>query len=397
MNSRIVRQRAVPRSTTAPAAGQRPNSVNLGGGDLEKLLIELDGKPGGPNDASKNRDFVRWNFRPQGVEMRVNQSGGGGVSSSSTVKVACRNLSRGGMSLIHGSFIHTGSSVTVFLKNSEQSKVPIAGTVVRCRHVKGMVHELGIKFNLPIDTREFVHRDPFSDCFSLERVDPAELTGCVVSIDDNPMDQKLIQHYLRGTQIRLRTAASKDEAMPLITEGCDLVICDFDLGDHTLLDILKEMRSMGLQTPVIAATADTSALSRDRLLEAEASAFVAKPLSQSLLLRAIAEFLMVGSVQQAMRSTLKEDDPNAVLVRRVRAAGPRVRQETRGVPGARRRPETPRTICLQIRGTAPMLGFVPLGKLADAAANAVTASMSVQESAVQVRSLIAACQRIQGA
>lgn len=395
MNSRIVRQRAVPRSTTAPAAGQRPNSVNLGGGELEKLLIELDGKPGGPNDASKNRDFVRWNYRPQGVEMRVNQSGGGGVSSSSTVKVACRNLSRGGMSLIHGSFIHTGSSVTVFLRNREQSMVPIAGTVIRCRHVKGMVHELGIKFHTPIDTREFVHRDPFSDCFSLERVDPAELTGCVVSVDDNPMDQKLVQHYLRGTQIRLRAAATKDEAMALITEGCDLVICDFDLGDHTLLDILKEMRGMGLQTPVIAATADTSALSRDRLLEAQASAFVAKPLSQSLLLRAIAEFLMVGSVQQAMRTTLDEDDPNAVLVD---AFVQQARTFAKKLEGCLERDDanSARTICLQIRGTAPMLGFAPLGKLADAAANAVTASMSVQESAVQVRSLIAACQRIQG-
>ena len=35
------------------------------------------------------------------------------------------------------------------------------------------------------------------------------------------------------------------------------------------------------------------------------------------------------------------------------------------------------------------------GKLADAAANAVTASMSVQESVVALRALIAACVRIQ--
>ncbi|MCB9840379.1 MAG: response regulator [Phycisphaeraceae bacterium] len=396
MNSRIVRQRVAPRSTSAAPAGLRPNSVNLAGGDLEKLLTELDGKPGAQGDASKNRDFVRWNFRPQGVEMRIDQSGGTGISSSSTVKVACRNLSRGGMSIIHGSFIHVGSAVTIFLKNRESSMVPIAGSVVRCRHVKGMVHELGIKFNAPIDSREFVQRDPFSDCFSLERVDPAELTGCVVCVDDNPMDQKLVQHYLRGTQIRLRTATSKDEAMPLITEGCDLVLCDFNLGDHTVLDILKEVRSMGLQTPVIATTADTSALSREHLMEAQASALVAKPLTQSLLLRAIAEFLMVGNSQQSMRSTLDESDPNAALidafVQQARQFAERLEKclESDDAGAAR-------TICLQIRGTAPMLGFATLGKLADAAVNAVTASGNVKESAVQVRSLVAACQRIQAA
>ena len=394
MSGRIVRQRIAPTSTNAPTAGQRPNSVNMTQHELERMLGELDRSQGDGGAGRKDRDFVRWQFRPMGVELRVDQTGGGGVSSSATVRVACRNISRGGISLLHGSFIHVGSAVTVFLRNREQSTVPIAGSVVRCRHVRGMVHELGIRFNLPIDTKEFVQRDPFSDCFSLERVDPAELSGCVVSVDDSQMDQKLVQHYLRGTQIRLRSASSKAEAMPLIMEGCDLVLCDYDLGNETLIDVLKEMRSSGLQTPVIAVTADTSALSRDRLLEAEASAFIAKPVSQALLLRAIAEFLMVDSTQQAMRSTLAESDPNAVLVD---AFIQQARQYAKRLQDciAREDASSARSICLQIRGTAPMLGFAPLGKLADAAANAVTASMSVQESVVALRSLIAACQRIQ--
>lgn len=394
MNNRLVRQRVAPKAAGVTAAGQRPNTVGMSGAELDRLMAELDGPLGASADPSKKRGFVRWQFRLLGAEMRVEQSGGGGASSNATVTVACRNLSRGGMSVVHGSFIHPGSAVTMLLRSRENSMVPIRGTIVRCRHVRGMVHELGIKFDAPIETREYVQRDPFSDCFSLERVDPAELTGCVVAIDDSPMDLKLVQHYLRGTQIRLRLAGSKDEAMPMIAEGCDLVLCDFDLGEATLVDVVREMRTSGIQTPVIAMTADTSALTRDRLLEVEASAFIAKPASQTLLLRAMAEFLVMGSANQAMRSTLPESDPNHVLIE---AFVQQARQFGKQIAECIERDDATaaRSICLQIRGAAPMLGFPTFGKLADAAANAVTASMNIAESAVQLRSLIAACERIQ--
>jgi CheY-like chemotaxis protein len=366
----------------------------MGGVDLERLLAELDGPPGSENPAAKNRDFVRWQFRVDGVRLRVEQSGGGGASSSAVVRVACRNLSRGGISILHGAYIHPGSAVTIFLINRNRVPTPIPGSIVRCRHVRGMVHEIGIKFTLPIDTREFVKRDPFSDCFSLEHVQPGDLAGTVVAIDDSPMDLKLIQHYLRETQLRVRPASGKDEALALIAQGCDLVLCDYDLGEATLVDVVAEMRARGVSTPVIAVTADTSVQTRDRLIAAEASALLSKPMSQDLLLRALAEFLVVGSRAEALRSTLAGDDPNAVLVE---AFVQQARQFGKRLTECIQRDDTAtaRSICLQIRGSAPMLGFAGLGKLADAAANAVASSQSIPDSVVPLRSLIAACERIE--
>lgn len=393
MGKRIIRQRVRPTSATAPSTGQRPNSVNLSGPELDRLLAEME-DGGDRGEGSKHRDFVRWQFRPQGVEMRLEQSGGGGPSSRATVRVACRNLSRGGMSILHGSYIHPGAEATILLKNTQGQTIPVPGTIVRCRHVRGMVHELGVQFTIPISPSDFVRRDPFSDSFSLERVDPAELTGCVVSIEDSPMDQRLIQHYLRGTQLRLRPAASPEEALPLIAEGCDLVLCDYDLGGATLPDVVERMRADGIHTPVIAVTADTSAATRDRLLESQVSAFLAKPLSQSLLMRALAEFLMVDSASKGLRSTLADSDPNRVLIE---PFVQQVRQHARKLVECLEREDTStiRSICLQIRGTAPMLGFTALGKIADAAANAVASSVDSRDAAVQVRALIAACERIQ--
>lgn len=395
MNQRITRQRVTPTAVNkATASGHRPNSVNLAGAELDRLLAELDGPPGQPEGAgAKKRGFVRWQYRPLGVQMRVEQSGGGGISSDATVTVACRNLSRGGASILHGSYIHPGSAVTVFLRSQDHGVTAIPGSIVRCRHVRGMVHEIGVKFSFEIDTKEFMPRDPLSDTFSLEHVDAGTLHGCVVLVEDNDLDAKMMQHFLRDSQVRLRRASSKAEAMPMIVEGCDLVLCDYNLGSETLLDVVGDMRAQGIQTPVVVITADTGSVARDKLIELQAAALLAKPVSQPLLLRAVAEFLLVGSGSQAIRSTLAKGDPNEVLVEPFVA---QARQFAKRLGDAVTKNDvaSAKSICMQIRGTAPMLGFTPLGKLADAAANAITATSSVKDAVVAIRSLMAACERI---
>ncbi len=67
-----------------------------------------------------------------------------------------RNLSRLGISLLHGKFVYGGTNCVVGLQAADGQVVPVRGKVIWCRLVTGRVHELGVQFEDPIDVEDFV-------------------------------------------------------------------------------------------------------------------------------------------------------------------------------------------------------------------------------------------------
>lgn len=70
-----------------------------------------------------------------------------------------RNLSNGGCSVLHGSFVYPGTGCTIVLRMLDNRSVLTPGRVVRCRCVRGRVHEIGIQFDRGIDIDDFVEVD----------------------------------------------------------------------------------------------------------------------------------------------------------------------------------------------------------------------------------------------
>lgn len=372
----------------SPEGAGRLNTLGMGHKDLAQLHELLDSKGEAP-EARRKRGFVRWPFRLASLPLKVMQPGS---CIASELRVACRNLSAGGMSVLHNSYLHTGSKVVVTLEHPAHGPVELEGTVSRCRHVRGVVHEIGIRFKQSIQAREFVRLDPFADCFSLESVHAEELKGVMVHLDDSEMDQKLVRHFLRETQIRLRTTAHAQEAIRYAREGCDLILADYYLDGMDGAQFVGQLRAEGINVPVILATSDTSMVTRARLSELSVNAFLTKPISQDILMRAIAEFMMEGGTSGAPTSSLPREHPNYALV-----AGfvEQLRAYAKQLADIEARDDAAacRTACLQIKGSAPALGFDAIADLAEEAVKAVTASMSVAESSRPVRALIAACSR----
>ena len=370
------------------SANARANTLGISARELASILDELD-EQGNSAGAKRHRDFVRWTFRQVSIPIELNQPDGSRVS----VKVACRNLSRGGMSILHNSYWHSGTRCTVLLPHNSGRKVPVVGFVTRCRHVRGMIHEVGIRFEEPIDTNEYVDLDPFSDRFSLERVKPEDLSGCVLQIDDSPMDQRLVRHYLRQTQLRIRTADTAEEGLEKARETIDdLILCDYHLADMNGVEVIEHLREEGVNTPVIMVTSDTNSLTKERMSQVQADAFLAKPIKADVLLRAIAEFLVINKETDQFVCSLPKDDPNITLaeeyIDQLHDYANRLEKliTTEDAMAAR-------SICLQIKGTCPTLGFEGIGTLAEEAEISLAASMSVSESLKQLRPLVAACQR----
>ncbi len=372
--------------TRKPTAVEtRPNTVGLKQDALTQLLDQVDkGSGKGPNAA---REFVRWGFRRESILVTLHQPGGG---NPIPLKMACRNISCGGMSVLHSAYTHIGTRAVVLLTHPDKEPLSIEGSVVRCTHLKGVVHEIGIKFAQKVQAREYVSVDPFAGNFSIEKVDPEQLKGTVVYVDESASERKLVTHYLRGSSLRLRTAASAAEGLKMIEEGCDLVIADFGIPGTKDGGFVGTIREAGYETPVIAVTADTTSVKRMNLTDLRIGAFLAKPFRQEILLRAVAEFMTADSSGRQSGSSLPSDHPNRGLVEgyveQLRDFAAKLGKCAEGSDA-----EATRGIVLQIVGSASNYGYESISKLAQNASAVLTATKSMQESVQAVRALQAAC------
>jgi CheY-like chemotaxis protein len=368
-----------PRQT----AGARPNTIGLGQRELAELLDRIEG-PEKPGDKA-HRDFVRWPFRQTSIRVQVFHPGG----ANAAITVACRNISRTGIAILHSAYMHPGTKCQVILPHPSRGELPVDGWVTRCIHRAGVVHEVGIRFAAPIEVQEILRPDPLTDWFSLERVNPEDLTGSVVYVDDSDIDRQIVRHFVRDSKLRMSCAASAAEALACIDDATDLVLLDYHLGDSTGAQLAARLRQAGRKMPIILVTCDTQsaiAAGHEHL-----NAIIAKPLSQDLLLRGLAEFLIV-------RKRAEKGGGGTG----VGAAG--LQQLAEGITAAlaqyakrledcveRKDVASARTLCLQIAGTAGAGNFQQVHQLATKAAEALTRSQSTTESINVLRTLVAAC------
>jgi CheY-like chemotaxis protein len=376
-----------PRPKPVQPSPEPSNSIRLDAGRLNRFLDDRD-RQSEQNENKPRRDFIRWPFRNSCIALTVIHPGG----ANSVFNVACRNLSSGGIGVLHSSYMHKGTRCFVTLPRTDGQKALMEGTVVRCSHVSGNIHEIGIQFLKPIDAKQYVELDPFANGFSLETVDPEALRGTVLYIEDSTLDQALIRHFLRETQIRLIVVATIEEGLAKAAEGVDLILCDYNIGEGVGSTFVARAREAGLSQPILMVTADTSPFTRQELVKAQATAFITKPVKQQTLFRALAEFMMLGADAGGITSSLAANHPNVALLE---TFVEEARNTARSIEAAMRQdnPNKARMLCLQIMGSAPEMGYERLAELARSAEKAVSSTMSCSEAAVPLRTLIGACQR----
>lgn len=55
------------------------------------------------------------------------------------------------MAFLHCSFLYPGSIISATLRTRDGEQMSVTGKVVRCEHVSGRVHEVGVKLDQAID------------------------------------------------------------------------------------------------------------------------------------------------------------------------------------------------------------------------------------------------------
>ena len=164
----------------------------------------------------------------------------------------------------------------------------------------------------------------------------------IAYVEDNPTNFSLVERVARMAQHTVVSYTEGEIALvSLKTEVFDLILMDVELaGEMNGLDLVRELRTGGLKTPIIAVTAYAMLGDREKCIEAGCNEYLPKPLPITDLIKAFAKYAELTKVQSA---TPTSEAPAAS----VQAATP-----TPTVPPAPIAPPTP-TPAAPVQTTTP--------------------------------------------
>jgi len=253
------------------------------------LLAYLDAQAGDTLDLDDQRIDQRFDFSSSAVLVRIGQPGG----TSGTFIVRPRNLSRTGMGFLHGGFCYPGSPCEVLLPTCDDARAVLSGRIIRCRHVRANVHELGLQFAQPIELGRFVQAAIHSGAEEGRPSQPLpRLTGRCLLIDPSTDTRELFDFLAAHMGLASVTTLDGNTAKTMLAhQPFDIILIDYDLAAAMQPTLIAELRDAGFTGPIVALALP------DRLDQAttpEAAAFdghVLKPLTCERLLEGLSNHL----------------------------------------------------------------------------------------------------------
>ncbi len=344
-------------SRTPVRIEEEPCTVRLSRNDLEDLLRELN-RPE-PLDDSR-RENARLRYHHPLVHARLSKTGG-------SLLLACRNISRGGMALLHCAYVYVGTPCSITLHDLAGATHEVKGTVVHCRHVSGRVHEIGVRFNDVIPLRRFIRIDPLSEQYSLESFDTAQMRGNVLLVTMCALSRKLVAHWLRETRVKLTIPEDPGAAAEALNDPFDILILDFDAPDIDAAAFAEHARAAGT-SKLIVVSGQAQPDARRAIAALKPVGFLSKPLREQKVIRALGEFLVLSDELHDASSAENTEARNelAILAADFARELHKMADEIRSAVD-RNDGEGFSRACAHIRSVAPVLGFA---ELADAAAKA---------------------------
>ena len=223
------------------------DTLRLSEQQIQEMLDEMESR--GDAQADSKRRSRRWSL---GVTKIVISVADGAANWMHHLAVA-RNLSSGGVAVMIGTYVHCGTACKVCIRDRDGGVVQIAGKVVRCGHVHGRVHDIGIAFDAEIRTSQFVELGNEEYAFDAELVDPEVLRGHMLVVEGDRAEQKLIAHYYRDTHLDLEFASDGETGLSILQECIDIdfVLLEYLLSDMSGVHFIERCRAIGYSGPLM--------------------------------------------------------------------------------------------------------------------------------------------------
>ncbi len=366
------------------------NHLHLNSAEQSRLLCRLDQGSAAGKSAERRR-HKRCEYRAEEIAMIVQHPGGG----SGRFLVCARNISASGLSLIHGGYLHPGTECRLLLARADGSPMALSGEVIHCRHVGGHHHELGIRFLNEVDPYEILTPEQIEEAGGL--VSGRELPtlgGSILVVDESTTDRRLLVHHLKATGVEITPVATPGAALDAVRKReFTLVLCDLNLQEEEPARMIKQMRSYGVNCPIVVLTAETDLQRLLRARSAGANEIIGKPYSLDALITVMAEWIEHTSIKDPIYSTVEDDPGMAELVIDFIEQARRLMLKLQKAIDVEDQAVV-REVCLAVQGSATGYGFGAVTAAARDVLKTMDTCDSLEESQVQLRRLVSICGRL---
>jgi CheY-like chemotaxis protein len=115
----------------------------------------------------------------------------------------------------------------------------------------------------------------------------------ILYVEDNQTNQRLFQKLMSRWNIPLMICSTAEEGYEaILCHQPELIFMDVHLRSRiTGLDLVKKLRTEGLETPIIVTTAFSMLASREQAMEVGCDDYLTKPYSIDELRRVIGEYI----------------------------------------------------------------------------------------------------------
>ncbi len=232
-------------------------TVRLSDEELTKLLDSLDEAT---TPTHLNQLAQRYRYRTKGLIVKMQQPG---FSSPVAYQAQGHDVSASGVSFLHGGYVHVGTPCIIQLITTYGTWNDVKGVVVRCQYVTGNIHDVGVKFETPVNPA----------VYSSEAVQSR-----VLLVEDSPPIAKLAIHHLQALNAEVEHVGDGLAAVEAaLSRTFDLVFMDIELPKMNGLDAVKKLREKGYAGHIVAMTGLTQPEDKERCLAAGCNGYLAKP------------------------------------------------------------------------------------------------------------------------
>ncbi len=113
----------------------------------------------------------------------------------------------------------------------------------------------------------------------------------VLVAEDNPINQRVIETHLERLKIAAVCVGNGQEAVEMMDQPWDLILMDARMPVLDGFDATRTIRGLGIDTPILALSADVVAEARAAATESGMNGFLPKPVTEEMLVSALVQWL----------------------------------------------------------------------------------------------------------